>query len=195
MAQENNNQTLKQEKCKNCVALELENSELRSQLEEMEKHAFHDVLTGLPNRRYFIDALENRIVRCRRYGDHSALLFLDVDNLKVANDTHGHGGGDALLVRLGQILTTNIRASDVVARIGGDEFAILLDNLDADQVDSKIETLIGRIGNAAVEYEGKALDLSAAVGYCFIGPKDTVPGLLSRADAAMYRVKLKPSSA
>jgi diguanylate cyclase (GGDEF)-like protein len=167
----------------------LENSTLKEQLVEMEQRAHYDELTKVANRRYFIESLEHRIMRCERYGDTSALLFLDVDNLKTINDTYGHGAGDALLVCLSQILLANVRASDFVARIGGDEFALLLDKLDADEVDSKIAFLMERIGQTHIEHEGQALPLSAAIGYCFVGPKDNVAGLLSRADAAMYQAK------
>jgi len=97
--------------------------------------------------------------------------------------------GDALLVRLAVLLQGNIRISDMAARIGGDEFAILLDNLDADQVDEKIKALIDRISNANFHHDGKEHKLSAAIGYCFVGPKDSISQLMSRADAAMYEAK------
>jgi len=155
----------------------------------MQRRAHFDVLTKLPNRRYFVENLEHRILRCERYGDVTALLFLDVDNLKRTNDQFGHNVGDALLAKLGKILSANIRASDLVARIGGDEFAILLDNMDAEQVDQKIAALIDRIEKARLDVEGRELILSAAIGYCFIGPKDDISTLMSRADAAMYKVK------
>lgn len=163
--------------------------QLQSRLQEMERLAHHDVLTGLPNRRYFIKSLENRVARCLRYGDNSALLFLDVNNLKRINDTHGHGAGDLALSHLGQVLSSHVRQSDFVARIGGDEFGILLDNLDADEVERKIAALLDRISNSEIQYRETALSLRVAVGYCFVGPRDTVTDLLSRADAAMYANK------
>ncbi|MEL6874553.1 MAG: GGDEF domain-containing protein [Pseudomonadota bacterium] len=163
--------------------------QLQSRLQEMERLAHHDVLTGLPNRRYFIKSLENRVARCLRYGDNSALLFLDVNNLKKINDTHGHGAGDLALSHLGQLLSSHVRQSDFVARIGGDEFGILLDNLDADEVEQKIAVLLDRIGKSEIQYRETALSLRVAIGYCFVGPRDTVTDLLSRADAAMYANK------
>lgn len=155
----------------------------------MEMRANHDVLTDLPNRRYFIESLEKRIKRCQRYGDITALLFLDVDNLKAINDTYGHAAGDVLLARLADILKHNIRCSDMVARIGGDEFALLLDNLDADRVEQKILSLIALIKSANPVYNGHILQCGAAIGYSFVGPADTVSALMSRADEAMYRSK------
>ena len=175
--------------CKNCAELRNEILQLQSRLEEMEQQAHHDVLTGLPNRRHFIKALDNRVTRCLRYGDTSALLFLDVNNLKKINDAHGHGAGDMLLSNLAQLLRTYIRQSDVVARIGGDEFAMLLDNLDADHVEKKIAFLMDRFENAHIVFEAEKIPLRVAIGYCFVGPQDTVTDLLSRADAAMYATK------
>ncbi len=155
----------------------------------MEQRANHDVLTGLPNRRYFIESLEKRIKRCQRYGDNTALLFLDVDDLKMINDAHGHAAGDILLTHLAKLLKDNIRVCDMVARIGGDEFALLLDNLDADQVENKILSLIDLIKTSNLAYEGQTLKFGAAIGYSFVGPADTVADLMSRADEAMYQSK------
>ena len=155
----------------------------------MEQYAYHDMMTGLANRRFFVENLENRIARCQRYGDNCALIFLDVDNLKAVNDRYGHAAGDALLVRLAEILKAHTRASDLVARIGGDEFGLLLDNLDGDQVVRKIAFLVDQLAKANCTYADSPISLSAAMGYCFVGPKDSVEGLMSRADAAMYRAK------
>lgn len=175
--------------CNQCSELEQEVARLKVQLEEMEKQAHHDVLTGLPNRRYFLEMLETRIIRCKRYGDITALLFLDVNGLKSVNDNYGHGAGDVVLARLAEILATNIRASDMVARIGGDEFAILLDNLDADEVDRKIAFLRERFGKANITHDGQDIKLGVSIGYCFVGPKDNVAELMVHADAAMYASK------
>ncbi len=157
----------------------------------MKLRAYHDVLTGLPNRRFFFESLDDRVARCRRYGDNCAVLSLDVDKLKVINDEHGHAAGDALLMRLAEILKTHTRTTDVVARIGGDEFGLLLDNLNDDQVADKIDFLIEQFGAENFGHAGKRLPFGASIGYCFVGPQDTTDGLMSRADAAMYRAKDK----
>tara|TARA_R110000824_G_scaffold28174_3_gene94899 strand:+ start:1139 stop:1711 length:573 start_codon:yes stop_codon:yes gene_type:complete len=177
--------------CKNCHILEQEIVALREELAEMKQHAYHDVLTGISNRRFFVESLENRVERCRRYGDNCAVLFLDVDNLKAINDEHGHAAGDALLVRLAEILKANIRTTDVVARLGGDEFGLLLDNLNGDQVADKIDFLLQQFGTEKYVHEDQKLPFGASIGYCFVGPQDTTDGLMSRADAAMYRAKDK----
>jgi len=175
--------------CDNCLILEQEIVALKEDLAEMKQHAYHDVLTGLPNRRLFVESLEDRVARCQRYGDNCAVLFLDVDNLKTVNDEHGHAAGDALLVRLAGILKVHTRMTDVAARIGGDEFGLLLDNLNGDQVADKIDFLIEQFGAEDFVHDGKKLPFGASIGYCFVGPKDTTDGLMSRADAAMYRAK------
>lgn len=177
--------------CVRCNALLTENARLKEQLREMEDRAHHDVLTGLANRRFFIEGLKLRITRCQRYGDKTALLFLDVDDLKQVNDDHGHQAGDIVLMKLAEILSSNIRASDLVARIGGDEFAILLDNIGATKVEQKVASLLTLIESADIEYGQKRLNLSAAIGHCLVGPEDNVDDLMSRADAAMYREKRK----
>ncbi len=177
--------------CANCIKLEREIVALKADLAEMKQHAYHDVLTGIANRRLFVESLENRVARCQRYGDNCAVLFLDVDNLKAINDEHGHAAGDALLVRLAEILKAHTRTTDVVARIGGDEFGLLLDHLNGDQVVEKIDFLIEQFGKEEFVHEGKRLPFGAAIGYCFIGPTDTTHGLMSRADSAMYRAKDK----
>ena len=181
-----------EQECARCVALQGEIGALKDKLAEMAEYAYHDELTALANRRLYVESLESRIARCQRYGDTCAVLFLDVDNLKMVNDGHGHAAGDALLKCLANILKSHTRTSDVVARIGGDEFGLLLDNLDADQVVSKIDFFVDQFSQADCTYAGKPIPFGATIGYCFIGPRDTVDGLMSRADAAMYRGKGKP---
>lgn len=177
--------------CSQCSILRQEIVALKAELAEMKKHAYRDVLTGISNRRQFVESLENRVSRCRRYGDNCAVLFLDVDNLKAVNDAHGHAAGDALLLRLAEMLVANIRTTDVVARIGGDEFGILLDNLNGDQVEDKIEFLVEQLDKGSFAHAGRTIALRASIGYCFVGPRDTTEALMSRADAAMYRAKGK----
>ena len=120
-----------------------------------------------------------------------AVLIIDLDHFKQVNDQYGHRAGDVLLTRLAAILSENVRVSDMVARIGGDEFAILLDNIEPTQVEKKIASLRGLIRTTVIEWDNQKLTLSAAIGYCFIEAEDRVEELMSRADAAMYREKRK----
>ncbi|MDZ7588193.1 MAG: GGDEF domain-containing protein [Parasphingorhabdus sp.] len=175
--------------CSSCRKLQAKIQILQERLADLERQAWDDTLTGLANRRHFIEMLEQRIARCKRYGDSSALLFLDVNELKLVNDSLGHAAGDVVLRALAKLIADNIRRSDFAARIGGDEFAIILDNLDADQVEAKIGELMTLMARSELNFEGQPITLRAAIGYCFVGPTDNVEGLMSRADAAMYEVK------
>lgn len=177
--------------CPDCQTLGEENARLKTQLREMERHALHDMLTGLPNRRYFMRNLQHRVERCQRYGDVSALLFLDVNDLKRVNDGAGHAAGDAVLVQIGQLLRANMRSSDMVARLGGDEFAILIDNVDASLVEAKIASLSHHIQDADYSFGDQNFGMDVAIGYTLIGPGDTADHLLVRADTAMYGAKNK----
>src|ERR1700736_2596034 len=111
------------------------------QLEEELKHrAFHDALTGLPNRLLFQDRAAHGLARTQRDGTTAGVLFVDLDDFKVVNDTMGHSAGDELLVAAGIRLSAVVRDSDMVARLGGDEFAVLIENVaDATGVDAFAE--------------------------------------------------------
>src|SRR6476620_2189467 len=103
---------------------------LESKVQQLDQLAHLDPLIGLPNRRGFMRQLEALIVRVKRYGDHGAMLFVDVDGLKIINDTHGHKAGDEALVRVSELLVSGVRSGDCVARLGGDEFGIILEHAD-----------------------------------------------------------------
>ena len=167
----------------------------RRQLEEeLRRQATHDVLTGLPNRRLLIDRLTQAIHNNRRQNGHAALLFLDLNRFKLLNDTHGHEIGDQLLIEVGNRLKTIVRETDTVARIGGDEFVVLLVGLDADaDLASKYTELVAekisrRLGQ---DYTLGAIvhRSSASIGIeVFIAPEDPEQ-VLRAADAAMYASK------
>src|SRR5205807_8359880 len=115
--------------------------------------------------------------------------FVDVDGLKIINDTFGHRAGDESLIQVASLLSRGVRHSDVVARIGGDEFGILLESSDDDAAHETAARLIEQISTCEVLHDGEALPLSVAIGVGVIDSLDTPEAVMERADEAMYRRK------
>lgn len=163
---------------------------LEQEIENLDLLAHRDSLVPLPNRRGFLRELEKRIDRAKRYGDQSAVLFLDVDGLKSLNDSFGHHAGDKALVHVAHLLRSGVRQSDCVARFGGDEFAILLEHADAPQAKETAARLVDLIADSDFQLDGLAIPLSAAIGIALIEPEDQAETILKRADRAMYEEKV-----
>ena len=161
----------------------------RARIAELEVLIDVDPLTATLNRRGFERELKRSLAYVKRYGAKAALVFLDLDDFKPVNDRHGHAAGDALLKAIAAALVRHVRASDVVARIGGDEFVVLLWNLrDADAVAKAValETLVAK---TPVRWNSATLTVGASAGVASLGPLDTPAQALARADAAMYARK------
>ena len=158
--------------------------------EELVRMARHDVLTGLPNRAAFVEALEFSIAQAARNGKTFALLYLDLDHFKDVNDTLGHPIGDLLLQAIAQRLRASIRKTDTVARFGGDEFALINSDI-GDPAD--VVVLAGKVLKAISEpflIQGNDIRSGASVGIALYGPDGSdAETLLSRADVALYRAK------
>jgi diguanylate cyclase (GGDEF)-like protein/PAS domain S-box-containing protein len=163
----------------------------RQEMEERMRHyALHDALTGLANRFLFMDRLDQALVLSNRYGKQFAVMFLDLDRFKTVNDTLGHRAGDLLLVQVAERIRGCVRASDTVARMGGDEFAVILLELgssrDAGTAAQKLTDVLGRpfllLGHECTVLSSIGMAIYPPDG----GDADT---LLRNADAAMYRVK------
>jgi diguanylate cyclase (GGDEF)-like protein len=169
--------------------LRAENAQLSAALADMEQAAQRDVLTGLFNRRYFFTALSQRIARVARYRERIAILYVDVDGLKAINDRHGHAAGDQILTAIARALQTATRESDVVARIGGDEFALLIDHVDVGAARAKMAALRHALADTPCYWGTERIALSAAFGMAMIDARDTAEDLLRRADSDMYRAK------
>lgn len=169
--------------------LQRENRALSIALAEMERVAQRDMLTPLFNRRYFLSALHQRIARVDRFGDRIALIYVDVDNLKHINDRHGHGAGDFALIEIASRLSGAMRKGDVLARIGGDEFGILLDHVTQSEANGKMRRFKALIEDETCFYEGREMRLGAAFGLAMITPGQSAEELVGRADAAMYKDK------
>jgi len=180
----------------NSAPLAAEIERLREQLrmsearvEKLEKSAHEDALTGLLNRRGFERAFQQATAYLKRYGGAAALLYLDLDRFKPVNDRYGHAVGDVVLQEVARLLLGGVRASDLAARIGGDEFALVLWNLDAAQMATKMQALEDLIGNAEFSVRGTNLDIGASIGAAVLQEADTLASALERADAAMYQRK------
>ena len=166
--------------------------------------AFHDTLTGLPNRRLLEDRVGLAMASSKRSHCYGAVMFLDLDNFKPLNDTHGHAVGDLLLIEAANRLKSCVREVDTVARFGGDEFVVLLSELDVDKAESttqavfvaeKIRTKLAEPYILKVPQEGKAEILvehhcTATIGVTlFIGHEAAQEDIFKCADSAMYQGK------
>jgi len=169
----------------------------RKALEERTRHqAEHDALTGLPKRVLFIDRLQQALAKERRQHDRFALMFLDLDNFKSINDTHGHHTGDAVLQQVGLRLTQCVRAVDTVSRLGGDEFVVLLANAGGVDQAAHVAGTIMRALAQPMHASGQELNLTVSIGIAICpGDGTDVDALLRHADAAMYHAKQNGRSA
>ncbi|MGV6827677.1 MAG: putative bifunctional diguanylate cyclase/phosphodiesterase, partial [bacterium] len=165
-------------------------SELRQLTEQFKHRAYHDELTGLPNRALFEDRLSHALDVAKRHQQRLAVMFLDLDRFKIINDTLGHAAGDKLLCHVASTLTHCLRAEDTVARLGGDEFTVLLQNVENTELAGKTARKIIKTIQQPVEIDGHELHISTSIGIAMYpdDEKDTV-GLMRCADAAMYLSK------
>ena len=171
-------------------ALELELDAARMTNEEIRDLAYHDNLTGLPNRSLLHDRLGLAIRHSHRQASHLALLFLDLDDFKAVNDSFGHGSGDRLLVELAQRVRGSVRAGDTVARFGGDEFVVLLHTVTGPQDAAHVAAKVLHAVQAPYRLDGHEISIAASVGVSVYPDDGTLPDELVRnADAAMYRDK------
>lgn len=160
---------------------ELEAQEKARRLERAELESQSDWLTGLYNRRGWERLLEMEEARCKRYGDSAGIIMIDLDDLKVVNDTQGHAAGDRLLQEMAGVLQGVSRSSDVVARLGGDEFAVMAvesNRSGTKQLAERIQNGLGAIG------------VSASIGWAVRNPKSNLQETLTSADQRMYQQKV-----
>ena len=165
----------------------------RARLERRLVHqAFHDALTGLPNRAHFRERLDGALARAARHGDAIAVLFLDLDGFKYVNDSLGHDAGDRLLVAVADRLRACLRPEDTVARLGGDEFTVLLDGAADDGGATLVAERITQALRAPFMLAGREVAVSASIGIVLNTPAtgyQSSDDLMRDADIAMYRAK------
>lgn len=170
------------------VALGTSNIGMRAELRTM---ATRDELTALYNRRYMLEWFEREVRRAARKSSELGVLMMDVDRFKSFNDAHGHAAGDEVLHEFGRLLRAQFREEDIVCRYGGEEFVVVLPELDSRAVRARAEELLREVRALQVRFAGKLLaPVTASVGVAmFPVDGETTKSLLARADAAMYRAK------
>jgi diguanylate cyclase (GGDEF)-like protein/PAS domain S-box-containing protein len=157
--------------------------------DEITFKAYHDALTGLPNRALFLDRLSIALAHAHRNGGKLAVLFLDLDDMKSINDTFGHAVGDRALKSLADCLVATLRREDTVARVGGDEFLILLEVADSEHAEKLARRILNRICEP-LSIDRDELYVTTSIGVAiYPDDADTADALIRQADGAMYRVK------
>ncbi len=157
---------------------------------ELEFLANHDPLTGLATLRLCKDRLENAIAKSKKSSLGCAVMFFDLDGFKAVNDDHGHELGDQVLKLTAERVVSEISKSDVLARIGGDEFVLILDGVDCRSSIGRIANRLSSKISLPVWLDNQLIKISTSIGIAIYPDDGTTPGeLISRADKAMYRVK------
>lgn len=163
---------------------------VRRQADRLVEHASsHDALTGLPNRTIFHDRLGTALARSRRDGQNVVVLYIDLDGFKAVNDQFGHGRGDEALCEVSALLSASIRETDTIARMGGDEFVVIQEGVDEEQVHDVCARIMENLANAYAKPKSEIM-LGASIGVAF-SPRDTreADELVRMADLALYKAK------
>jgi diguanylate cyclase (GGDEF)-like protein len=161
----------------------------RRRIEQLHRLSTTDELTGLNNRRGFEEAMQRTLSAARRHHDGGALAYLDCDDFKSINDRHGHAAGDAALMAIAAILKRDTRTSDVIARLHGDEFAVLLVRSGSATGMARLRLLEHVVNQSSVSFQGATIPLRVSLGIVGYDGHDEVEELVQRADRAMYARK------
>ena len=162
---------------------------LKAELEEVSGQLREDPLTGALNRRGLEDIYAREAARCDRHGISLCLVLLDLDNFKILNDTHGHPAGDAALIGLTQMARATLRPNDAIARVGGEEFVLLLPDTDLDSALAATHRLAATLTSTKMPYAGAEIRVSFSAGIALRNSDETLHGMLSRTDTALYAAK------
>ncbi len=164
-------------------------SQARHRINYLEKLADEDTLVPVANRRAFVREMSRMVAYAERYGAGSSVLYFDINGFKEINDQHGHAAGDAALRQIAELLAENVRESDIVGRLGGDEFGVILAQASAEVAAEKATSLSALIATTPLHWEGSTIKLSVSFGvYSFSGTEDAGEAL-QRADQVMYEQK------
>lgn len=161
----------------------------RMKVQELGRLADEDSLLPMVNRRAFLRELSRMLAFARRYGWSLCLLYFDVDGLKRINDSRGHAAGDACLRHVADLLIANLRGSDIVGRIGGDEIGVIVNRCDLATARDKAESLVARIAATPLNWDGQSIPVTLSVGVHPFTGSEQAEQMLAAADEAMYRAK------
>ena len=166
------------------------NNTLMMKNRELEELSITDGLTGLYNRRYIMDALNNEVPRAQRQNRHFSLLMIDIDHFKQYNDTHGHLAGDDLLMKVASVFRESIRSMDFAARYGGEEFLIMLPEHGADGAMEVAERIRTKVASATTGDKNRKDPVTVSIGVAAFPENGATPAaLIAKADAALYQGK------
>ncbi len=169
--------------------LAAERDELQERLAAAEELADRDALVPVLNRRAFLRELHRTMSEVERYKTPAAVLYIDLDGFKALNDSYGHAAGDAVLHHVGRMLMDSVRESDVVGRLGGDEFGVILNRAAADEARAKAWSLSEKINAGAIVHAGVPHRIQASLGVHPIDVREDPEVAIARADEAMYAEK------
>lgn len=172
-------------------SLRRELGQVRERLDTAERDADQDHLLPLLNRRAFVRELTRSIGLASRYGTASSLIYFDLDGFKQVNDTHGHAAGDAVLNHFAQTLMEHVRDSDVVGRLGGDEFGVILSHASQIVAHKKAATLAETLASVPARWDGQTIPVGFSYGTFELISGADADNAIARADAAMYAQKKK----
>ena len=166
--------------------LKAELAAAQAKIADLEARADIDPLLDILNRRGFERELARSLAYVKRYGTDAVLLYIDLDDFKAVNDSHGHGAGDELLKAVTAALMAQVRASDLIARLGGDEFALVLWNMSVAHAAGKARALEDIVAGTSVIRDAVKLSVGASAGIAALSPLDTPAQAIDAADRAMY---------
>ncbi|MBV8888452.1 MAG: diguanylate cyclase [Alphaproteobacteria bacterium] len=175
--------------------LRRELEESRARIAFLERLADEDALTPIANRRAFVRELSRMVAFSKRYGSPASVVYFDVNGMKQINDRHGHAAGDAALLHISRILLDNIRESDIVGRLGGDEFGVILAQTNQERANRKAASLARAIAETPLRWQDVDIPVTAAFGVYSFSDRDDPQQAIDAADRAMYQQKRGPSPA
>ena len=171
------------------MQLAAERDVLAEKLAVAEDLADRDTLTPTLNRRAFLRELHRTMSEVERYKTPAAVLYVDLDGFKALNDSYGHAAGDAVLKHVGRLLVDSVRESDVVGRLGGDEFGVILNRAAADEARAKARTLSDFLNSSVIMHAGQAHRIAISIGVHALAMAEDPETAIARADEAMYAEK------